>query len=101
DDKGARSLTLRPEGTAPVLRAALEAGLHQGQLPVKLWYVGSYYRYERMQKGRYRHFAQVGAEAIGSDDPALDAELVWLAATAFAGLGLQRTRLLLNSLGDK
>jgi histidyl-tRNA synthetase len=101
DDKGGRSLTLRPEGTAPVLRAALEAGLHQGQLPVKLWYVGSYYRYERMQKGRYRHFAQVGAEAIGSDDPALDAELVWLAASAFTSLGLQRTRLLLNSLGDK
>jgi histidyl-tRNA synthetase len=101
DDKGGRSLTLRPEGTAPVLRAALEAGLHQGQLPVKLWYVGSYYRYERMQKGRYRHFAQVGAEAIGSDDPALDAELVWLAASAFNSLGLRRTRLLLNSLGDK
>lgn len=99
-DRGGRSLTLRPEGTAPVLRAALEAGLQQGQLPVKLWYAGSYYRYERMQKGRYRHFAQVGAEALGSDDPALDAELIWLAASAFAGLGLTRTRLLLNSLGD-
>lgn len=101
DDKGGRSLTLRPEGTAPVLRAALEAGLQHGQLPVKLWYVGSYYRYERMQKGRYRHFAQVGAEALGSDDPALDAELIWLAASGFRALGLTQARLLLNSLGDK
>ncbi|HVV29564.1 MAG TPA: histidine--tRNA ligase [Mycobacteriales bacterium] len=101
DDRAGRSITLRPEGTAPVLRAALEAGLQQGQLPVKLWYVGSFYRYERMQKGRYRHFAQVGAEALGSDDPALDAELIWLADRAFRDLGLRRTRLLLNSLGDR
>ncbi|MGH3743611.1 MAG: histidine--tRNA ligase, partial [Mycobacteriales bacterium] len=100
DDRGGRSITLRPEGTAPVVRAALEAGLAQGQLPVKLWYAGSYYRYERMQKGRYRHFAQVGAEALGSDDPTLDAELVWLAATGYERLGLTRLRLLLNSLGD-
>ncbi|HEX7354139.1 MAG TPA: histidine--tRNA ligase [Mycobacteriales bacterium] len=100
DDRGGRSITLRPEGTAPVVRAVLEAGLEHGQLPVKLWYAGSYYRYERMQKGRYRHFAQVGAEALGSDDPALDAELVWLAATGFARLGLTGQRLLLNSLGD-
>ncbi|HEY5336180.1 MAG TPA: histidine--tRNA ligase, partial [Mycobacteriales bacterium] len=100
DDRGGRSITLRPEGTAPVVRAALEAGLEHGQLPVKLWYAGSYYRYERMQKGRYRHFAQVGAEALGSDDPTLDAELVWLAASGYAGLGLQQHRLLLNSLGD-
>jgi histidyl-tRNA synthetase len=100
DDKGGRSITLRPEGTAPVVRAALEAGLQQGQLPVKLWYSGSYYRYERMQRGRYRHFAQVGAEALGSDDPALDAELIWLADSGFRAFGLQRTRLLLNSLGD-
>ena len=100
DDKGGRSITLRPEGTAPVVRAALEAGLAQGQLPVKLWYSGSYYRYERMQRGRYRHFVQVGAEALGSDDPALDAELIWLADSGLRGLGLGRTRLLLNSLGD-
>jgi histidyl-tRNA synthetase len=100
DDRSGRSLSLRPEGTAPVVRAALEAGLHTGQLPVKLWYVGSFYRYERVQRGRYRHFAQVGAEALGSADPALDAELVWLAAAGFARLGLTRHRLLLNSLGD-
>jgi histidyl-tRNA synthetase len=99
-DKGGRSITLRPEGTAPVVRAALQAGLAGGQLPVKLWYSGSYYRYERMQKGRYRHFAQVGAEALGSDDPALDAELIWLSARGFAGLGLTGQRLLLNTLGD-
>lgn len=99
-DKGGRSITLRPEGTAPVVRAALQAGLANGQLPVKLWYSGSYYRYERAQKGRYRHFAQVGAEALGSDDPALDAELIWLSAQGYAGLGLTRQRLLLNTLGD-
>ncbi len=100
DDKGGRSITLRPEGTAPVVRAAIQAGVVAGQLPVKLWYAGSFYRYERMQRGRYRHFAQVGAEALGSDDPALDAELIWLSHRGFASLGLQRQRLLLNSLGD-
>jgi histidyl-tRNA synthetase len=100
DDRGGRSITLRPEGTAPVVRAALEANLQSGQLPVKLWYVGSYYRYERMQRGRYRHFAQVGAEALGSDDPALDAEMVWMADAGFRQLGLAGFRLLLNSLGD-
>jgi histidyl-tRNA synthetase len=100
EDRSGRSLTLRPEGTAPVVRAALEGNLHSGQLPAKLWYVGSFYRYERVQRGRYRHFSQVGAEALGSSDPALDAELVWLAAQGFARLGLQRQRLLLNSLGD-
>ena len=100
DDRGGRSLTLRPEGTAGVLRAALEGGLHKGQLPVKLWYSGSYFRYERPQAGRYRHFSQVGLEALGSDDPALDAEVVWLAVQAYAGLGLTGVRLLLNTLGD-
>ena len=100
DDRGGRSVTLRPEGTAGVLRALLEAGLHRGQLPVKLWYSGSYFRYERPQAGRFRHFSQVGAEAVGSDDPALDAELIWLAAEAFRGLGLTSVRLLLNTLGD-
>ena len=100
DDRGGRSVTLRPEGTAGVLRAVLEAGLHRGQLPVKLWYSGSFFRYERPQAGRFRHFAQVGAEALGVDDPALDAELVWLAVQAFQALGLTEVRLLLNSLGD-
>ncbi len=99
--KGGDQLALRPEGTASVLRAALEANLHrQGSLPVKLWYSGSYYRYERPQKGRYRHFSQVGAEAIGAEDPALDAELIILADQAYRSLGLRNFRILLNSLGD-
>jgi histidyl-tRNA synthetase len=100
DDRGGRSLTLRPEGTAPVLRAVLEHGLQTGSLPVKLWYSGTYLRYERPQAGRYRHFWQVGAEALGTEDAALDAELIVLAMDGFAALGLQRVRLLLNSLGD-
>ncbi|MGW6913649.1 histidine--tRNA ligase [Kitasatospora sp. NPDC054939] len=100
--RGKEDLALRPEGTASVLRAALQANLHkQGNLPVKLWYSGSYYRYERPQAGRYRQFAQVGAEAIGAEDPALDAELIILADDAFRSLGLRDYTLLLNSLGDK
>ncbi|MFE3641756.1 histidine--tRNA ligase [Streptomyces sp. NPDC059169] len=102
ETKGGDKLALRPEGTASVLRAALEANLHKtGNLPVKLWYSGSYYRYERPQKGRYRHFSQVGAEAIGAEDPALDAELIILADQAYRSLGLSDFRILLNSLGDK
>ncbi|MEU7257156.1 histidine--tRNA ligase [Streptomyces rimosus] len=102
ETKGGDKLALRPEGTASVLRAALEANLHKaGNLPVKLWYSGSYYRYERPQKGRYRHFSQVGAEAIGAEDPALDAELIILANDAYRSLGLKNFRILLNSLGDK
>ncbi|GFE18259.1 histidine--tRNA ligase [Streptomyces glebosus] len=102
ETKGGDQLALRPEGTASVLRAALEANLHKaGNLPVKLWYSGSYYRYERPQKGRYRHFSQVGAEAIGAEDPALDAELIILADQAYRTLGLRNFRILLNSLGDK
>ncbi|MFJ5969104.1 histidine--tRNA ligase [Streptomyces sp. NPDC093060] len=102
ETKGGDKLALRPEGTASVLRAALEANLHrQGNLPVKLWYSGSYYRYEQPQAGRYRHFSQVGAEAIGAEDPALDAELIILADQAYRSLGLSDFRILLNSLGDK
>ncbi|MEE4542912.1 histidine--tRNA ligase [Streptomyces sp. V4-01] len=100
--KGGTELALRPEGTASVLRAALQANLHKaGNLPVKLWYSGSYYRYERPQAGRYRHFSQVGAEAIGAEDPLLDAELIILASDAYRALGLRDFRLLLNSLGDR
>ncbi|MEU6231646.1 histidine--tRNA ligase [Kitasatospora sp. NPDC047058] len=100
--RGKEDLALRPEGTASVLRAALQANLHKlGNLPVKLWYSGSYYRYERPQAGRYRQFAQVGAEAIGAEDPALDAELIILADDAFRSLGLSDYTLLLNSLGDR
>ncbi|GAA2460836.1 MULTISPECIES: histidine--tRNA ligase [Streptomyces] len=102
ETKGGDRLALRPEGTASVLRAALQANLHkQGNLPVKLWYSGSYYRYEKPQAGRYRHFSQVGAEAIGAEDPALDAELIILADQAYRSLGLRNFRILLNSLGDK
>jgi len=99
--KGGDDLTLRPEGTASVMRAVLEAGLVNGPLPLKLWYSGSFYRYERPQAGRYRHFSQVGAEAIGSDDPALDAELIVTGIDIYRSLGLSRVRLLLNSLGDE
>jgi histidyl-tRNA synthetase len=100
--QGGDSVTLRPEGTASVLRAALQANLQKsGQLPVKLYYSGSYFRYERPQKGRYRHFSQVGAEALGAEDPMLDAELILLAVEAYRRLGLRNVRLLLNTLGDK
>ena len=98
--RGGDSVTLRPEGTASVLRAALEHGLDRGPLPVKLWYSGSFYRYERPQKGRYRHFSQVGAEVLGTEDPAVDAETVLLALDAYRALGLSQVRLLLNSLGS-
>jgi len=98
--RGGDHLSLKPEGTAGVVRAAIQHHLYAGQLPVKLWYSGSYYRYERPQAGRYRHFSQVGAEALGVDDPALDAEIIALAVDAFRGLGLRGVRLALNSLGD-
>jgi histidyl-tRNA synthetase len=99
-DRGNRSLTLRPEGTAGVVRAALEHGLHHGQLPVKLRYAGPMFRAERPQAGRFRQFQQVGVEAIGTTDPALDAEVVALAWEGYQRLGLRRVRLLLTSLGD-
>ncbi|HEX5568951.1 MAG TPA: histidine--tRNA ligase [Streptomyces sp.] len=99
--KGGDELALRPEGTAPVVRAVLQHNLHRGALPIKVWYSGSQYRYERPQAGRYRHFSQVGAEALGAEDPALDAELIVLAADAYRSLGLKDFRLLLNSLGDR
>ncbi|MFC5911077.1 histidine--tRNA ligase [Streptacidiphilus monticola] len=100
--RGKEELALRPEMTASVLRATLQANLHRsGNLPVKVWYSGSQYRYERPQKGRYRQFWQVGAEAIGAEDPALDAELIILAVDAYRSLGLKNFRMLLNSLGDR
>ena len=99
-DRGERSMTLRPEGTVGAVRAALEAGLERGALPVKLWYAGPMFRYEQPQSGRQRQFTQVGAEALGSDDPALDAELVALADQAYRSLGLTQTVLHLATLGD-
>lgn len=100
DDRGGRSLTLRPEGTAGVMRAVIEHGLDRGQLPVKALYAGAYFRAERPQKGRYRQFYQVGIEAIGLEDPLIDAEVIWLADQAFKDIGLTNYRLEITSLGD-
>lgn len=99
-DRGDRSLTLRPEGTAGVMRAVIESGLDRGQLPVKVFYVGPFFRAERPQSGRYRQFYQVGIEAIGSDDPLLDVEVISLAYKGFIDLGLRGFELVINSLGD-
>ena len=97
-DQGDRSQTLRPEGTAPVMRAVLEHNLHRGPLPLKLSYAGAMFRQERPQKGRYRQFYQLGIEAIGSDQPAVDAEVIEVAMRFYAGIGLE-VSLLLNSIG--
>jgi histidyl-tRNA synthetase len=99
DDGGGRSVTLRPEGTAPVCRSYLEHGMHKRPQPVKLWYLSSFFRRERAQAGRYRQFWQIGAEAIGSDDPAIDAELIVLLAGLLDDLGSRSLRLRLASLG--
>ncbi|MGU3502193.1 histidine--tRNA ligase [Mycobacterium sp. C31M] len=99
-DRGERSVTLRPEGTAGVMRAVIEHGLDRGQLPVKLCYSGPFFRYERPQAGRYRQLQQVGVEAIGVDDPALDAEVIAIADAGFRSLGLDGFRLEITSLGD-
>ncbi|MBJ7338504.1 histidine--tRNA ligase [Mycolicibacterium sp.] len=99
-DRGNRSVTLRPEGTAGVMRAVIEHGLDRGQLPVKLRYSGPFFRYERPQAGRYRQLQQVGVEAIGVDDPALDAEVIAIADAGFRSLGLDGFRLEITSLGD-
>ena len=99
DDGGGRSLTLRPEGTAPVCRAYVEHGMHKLSQPVRLWYLSSFFRHEAPQAGRYRQFWQVGAEALGSDDPALDAESIVLLAELLAELGVRDVRLRIASLG--
>jgi histidyl-tRNA synthetase len=99
-DRGDRSVTLRPEGTAGVMRAVIEHGLDRGALPVKLCYAGPFFRYERPQAGRYRQLQQVGVEAIGVDDPALDAEVIAVADAGFRSLGLEGFRLEITSLGD-
>ncbi|WP_031465707.1 histidine--tRNA ligase [Sciscionella sediminilitoris] len=101
DDRGGRSVTLRPEGTAGVIRSVIEHGLDRGQLPVKLYYTGPFFRYERPQAGRYRQLQQVGIEAIGVDDPALDAEVIAVADQGFRSLGLTGYRVELTSLGDQ
>ena len=99
-DRGDRSITLRPEGTAGAMRAVIEHGLDRGQLPVKVWYSGQYFRAERPQAGRYRQFYQVGIEAIGLDDPAIDAEVIAIADAGFKAIGLKKYRLEITSLGD-
>ena len=98
-DGGGRSLTLRPEGTAPVSRAYLEHGMHKLPQPVKLWYLSSFFRYEAPQAGRTRQFWQVGAETIGVGEPAADAELILLLAELLDAIGVRERRLRLSSLG--
>jgi histidyl-tRNA synthetase len=100
EDRGGRSITLRPEGTAGVMRAVIEHSLDRAQLPVKVFYSGAFFRAERPQAGRYRQFYQVGVESIGLDDPAIDAEIIALADTAFKNIGLKKYRLEITSLGD-
>ena len=97
EDKGGRRLALRPEGTAPVVRAFVQ---HRPPVPWKVWYLAPHFRYERPQKGRYRQHWQLGAEVLGVDDPEVDVEVIALAHGFYRDLGLTRTRLLLNSMGD-
>ena len=99
EDQAGRSLTLRPEGTAGFCRAYVEHGLHKRPQPVKLWYQGPFFRHEAPQAGRFRQFAQIGAEALGSDDAALDAELIVLLGELLARAGVGETHLRIGSLG--
>ncbi|MDO8307840.1 MAG: histidine--tRNA ligase [Actinomycetota bacterium] len=99
EDRGGRSISLRPEGTAGVMRLVVQHRLDKGPLPVKLWYAGAFFRAERPQLGRYRQLQQVGIEAIGVDDPALDAEVIALADEGYRSLGLTQFELQLTSLG--
>jgi histidyl-tRNA synthetase len=100
EDRGGRSITLRPEGTAGVMRAVIEHNLDRGQLPVKLFYKGPFFRAERPQAGRYRQFYQFGIEAIGVNDPQLDAEVIAIAYQGYKRLGLTNFTLHITSLGD-
>ena len=100
EDLGGRSVTLRPEGTAPICRAYVEHGMHKLPQPVKLWYWGPFFRYERPQEGRFREFNQIGAEAIGTDAPEADAELIVLLDELLRGLGIEGLELRLASLGS-
>jgi histidyl-tRNA synthetase len=101
EDRGGRSITLRPEFTAGLLRCVVEHGLHNGPLPVKVWTSGPVFRYERPQSGRFRQFYQFDLEALGTEDPAIDVETIAIAWDGYASLGLTQLRMLLNSLGDK
>ena len=101
EDRGGNKITLLPEGTAPICRAYIEHGLHNLPQPVKLYYITSVFRYERPQAGRYRQHHQFGCEAIGDDDPALDAEVISIAWQFFVSLGLSDFSLQINSIGCK
>jgi histidyl-tRNA synthetase len=100
DDGGGRSMTLRPEGTAPVCRAYVEHGMHKLAQPVRLWYLSAFYRHEAPQAGRFRQFWQVGAEAVGSDDPAVDAEQIVVLHDLLEALAVREVGLVLSSLGS-
>jgi histidyl-tRNA synthetase len=100
EDRGGRSLTLRPEGTAPVVRAFVQHGMHKLPLPVKLWYLAPMFRYEAPQSGRYREHWQLGAEVIGSADPLVDAEVIALLDGILRGLGVPGLALRIGSMGD-
>jgi len=100
EDRGGRSITLRPEGTAGVMRSVIENNLDKLSLPIKVWYSGAFFRAERPQAGRYRQFYQVGIEAIGLNDPEIDFEVIAVADRAFKKLGLKSYRLEITSLGD-
>ena len=100
EDKGERSLTLRPEGTAPICRAYLEHGMHKLAQPVKLAYIGPFFRHERPQAGRYRQFHQIGVECIGTDSPLADAEAIMLLSDLLGELGVPGVELRLGSLGS-
>jgi histidyl-tRNA synthetase len=101
EDRAGRSMTLRPEGTAPVVRSFVENKMYgDPNQPIKLYYIGPMFRYERPQAGRFRQFVQFGVEALGSDDPAIDAEVIAMAMELYQSLGLKKVRLVINSLGD-
>ncbi len=100
EDGSGRSLTLRPEGTAPVARAFVDHGMHKQQLPVKFWYLASMFRYEAPQAGRYREHTQLGVEALGSDDPLVDVEVITLLSDLYGRLGVPEVTLRISSMGD-
>src|SRR5207302_9671570 len=100
EDRGGRSLTMRPEATAPICRAYIEHGLHREPQPQKLYTIGPMWRYERPQKGRYREHWQLSVEAIGTDDPAIDAEIIQLYDELLHRLEVENYVLELNSIGD-
>ncbi|WP_278925492.1 histidine--tRNA ligase [Staphylococcus auricularis] len=101
EDKGHRSMTLRPEGTAAVVRSYIENKMHgDPNQPVKLYYNGPMFRYERKQKGRYRQFTQFGVEAIGAENPSIDAEVLAMVMHIYESFGLKHLKLVINSIGD-